>query len=409
MKPLFLFISRLVPAIVFIFSGFVKAIDPVGGAVKFEDYFSAFQMAWLAPIALPLSIALAALEFVVGFYLLFNLYMRKVTTIALIMMAVFTLLTFYISIFNPVSDCGCFGDAITLTNWQTFGKNVVIIVFTYIAFHFRADYMNPYPAGRQFTVAALALIYIIGLGLYNYYNLPMVDFRPYKIGVNIPDQMTVPEGAEMSEYETLFLLEKDGHQETFSVDDYPYEDTTWVFVDSETRVIKEGYLPPLQTFALMLPESGDNVVEEIMGQPGAVFWMISPELSQIPEAAILPLAELAENARQKGIPFYCITSSGSQEMEAFDEANKTMFSYLQSDETTLKTIIRSNPGLVMLYDGTITAKWHYRNLPGSSIMHQPLATSIEQQRNRQTTNLLWLNIFALLLIPVVIFNSRTTK
>jgi uncharacterized membrane protein YphA (DoxX/SURF4 family) len=409
MKPLFLFISRFVPAIVFIFSGFVKAIDPVGGAVKFEDYFSAFHLAWLAPIALPLSIALAALEFVVGFYLLFNLFVRKVATIALIMMAVFTLLTFYISIYNPVSDCGCFGDAITLTNWQTFSKNVVIIIFTYIAFHFREEYKNPYPVSRQMSIAALSALYIIGMGIYNYNNLPMVDFRPYKIGVNIPDQMTVPEGAEMSEYETIFILEKDGRQETFSVDNYPYDDTTWVFVDSETRVVKEGYLPPLQTFALMLPESGDNVVEEIVGQSGAVFLMVGPELSQIPEAAILPLAELAENARQKDIPFYCVTASGANEMKAFDEKNKTMFNYLQSDETTLKTIIRSNPGLVMLYDGTITGKWHYKNLPSVNIMNQPLATSIEQQKNRQTNIWLWLNVFLLILFPVVIFNFRTTK
>jgi uncharacterized membrane protein YphA (DoxX/SURF4 family) len=409
MKSLLLFICRLVPAIVFLFSGFVKAVDPVGGAVKFEDYFTAFQMDWLSPIALPLSIALAALEFIVGFYLLFNLYMRRVAIVALIMMGAFTLLTLYISIFNPVTDCGCFGDAIKLTNWQTFGKNVIIIIFTYIVFHFRADFKNPYPASRQFTVAALALIYIIGFGVYNYNNLPLMDFRPYKTGTNIPDQMSVPEGAEMPEYETIFILEKDGLQETFSVDSYPYDDTTWVFIDSETRILKEGYVPPLQTFALMLPESGDNVVNEIVGQAGAVFFMITPDLNQIPESSILPLAELAENARQKNIPFYCLTSSGIADMKAFDEANKTMFTYLQSDETTLKTIIRSNPGLMMLYDGTITSKWHYNNLPPTGMMNNPLSYSIDQQRNRQTNHLIWLNLFGLILLPFVIFNSRTTK
>ncbi|MCA1744276.1 MAG: DoxX family protein [Bacteroidales bacterium] len=409
MKSLFLFIGRLVPAIVFIFSGFVKAIDPVGGAVKFEDYFTAFHMAWLSPIALPLSIALAALEFTVGFYLLFNLYLRRVATIALAMMGAFTLLTFYIAIFNPVSDCGCFGDALKLTNWQTFGKNVLIITFTYIVFHYRAVYINPYPATRQFTVASLALIFIVVFGIYNYNNLPLMDFRPYSIGTNIPEQMSVPEGAEMPEYETLFILEKEGQQETFGVDNYPYDDTTWVYIDSETRVIKEGYVPPLQTFALMQPESGDNVVSEIIGREGALFLMISPQLGQIPQSSILPLAELAEKARQKNIPFYCLTSSGTAEMKAFDEANKTMFTYLQSDETTLKTIIRSNPGLMMLYDGTITAKWHYNNLPPAGIMNNPLSYSIDQQSNKQSKLLIWLNIFGLILIPVVIFNSRTTK
>jgi uncharacterized membrane protein YphA (DoxX/SURF4 family) len=409
MKALFLFICRLVPAIVFIFSGFVKAVDPVGGAVKIEDYFTAFHIAWLSPIALPLSIALAALEFVIGFYLLFNLYMRRVATIALAMMVAFTLLTLYLSIFNPVSDCGCFGDAIKLTNWQTFGKNVVILGFTYIVFHFRADYKNPFTRGRQLTVAVLAVVYIIGFGVYNYNNLPLLDFRPYDIGTNISDQMSIPEGAEMPEYETLFILEKDGQQETFTVDNYPYDDTTWVFIDSETKVLKEGYVPPLQTFALMLPESGDNVVGEIVGQDGPLFLMISPQLSEIPESIILPLAELAENARQNGIPFYCLTSSGIAEMKSFDEAHKTMFNYLQSDETTLKTIIRSNPGLMMLYDGTITGKWHYNNLPTANIMDNPLAFSTKQLKNKGANNLIWLNIFGLILIPIVIFNSRTNK
>jgi len=234
----------------------------------------------------------------------------------------------------------------------------------------------------------------------------MIDFRPYKIGANIPDQMKVPEGAEMTLYETLFILEKDGQQKTFTVENYPYDDTTWVFIDSETKVIKEGYVPPMQSFALMLPGLGDNLVDEIVGKTGAVFFMISPELNKIPESSIITLAELAQNAKEHGHEFYCVTASGIKEMNAFNQKNKTLFTFLQSDETVLKTIIRSNPGLMMLYNGTITAKWHYRNLPDVSIMNRPLAYTINQINKHQSNILIWLNLFVLILIPTIIFNRN---
>src|SRR5690554_1311301 len=259
MKATFLFLCRLVLALVFLFSGFIKAIDPFGGMVKFEDYFTAFGWSFFHPLALPLSIALAVFEFSLGFFLLFKLYMRWTATAVLAMMGLFTLLTFYIAIFNPVSDCGCFGDAIKLTNWETFGKNVILMAAVFFMFKFRNSYENRYTVLANATTAIIALVAIISFSVYNYRHLPVIDFRPYKTGTNIPAGMRIPEGAEQPEYETLFILEKDGVRQTFNVDNYPYDDESWVYVDSETKVIKEGYTPPLYNFSIFSAESGEEV------------------------------------------------------------------------------------------------------------------------------------------------------
>lgn len=409
MKSLLLFICRIIPALVFIFSGFVKAIDPVGGAVKFEDYFTAFGMEGLSPLALPLSMALASLEFVIGFFLLCKLYMRFSSSIVLIITAFFTVLTFFLAIFNPVSDCGCFGDAIKLTNWETFGKNIVLLLFTIVLFKYSGSYRNNYHFINNLTAAALSILFIIGFNIHNYRHLPVIDFRPYKIGTNIPDNMRVPEGAEMPEFETVFVLEKEGAQHTFSVDDYPYDDTSWVFVESRTKIVKEGFVPPLQAFSLYSPEHDDEVHSEVLNRPGPTFLLIAPLLEKMPHKVILPLAELSETARQKDLPFYVVTSSGTEEIKAFDNEHATMFNYLQSDKTTLKTIIRSNPGLLLLQDGTIAGKWHYNDMPEASIMNNPLANALEQQRHKRNNLVRWLSIAGLLLIPSLIFRSKTTK
>lgn len=409
MKKTLLCICRLIPALTFIFSGIVKAIDPVGGAVKFEDYFVAFGMDALAPLALGLSIALASLEFLIGFFLLCRLYMRITSLAALIMTAFFTLLTLYIAIFNPVSDCGCFGDAIKLTNWETFGKNVILMAAVFFMFKFRNSYENRYTVLANATTAIIALVAIISFSVYNYRHLPVIDFRPYKTGTNIPAGMRIPEGAEQPEYETLFILEKDGVRQTFNVDNYPYDDESWVYVDSETKVIKEGYTPPLYNFSIFSAESGEEVHHELINTKGPVFLVISPDLAKISDTVAGRIGELAENARIKNISFHIVTASGNDAMENFDKANGLMLSYLQADETLLKTIIRSNPGLVLLYDGTVAGKWHYNDLPEVSILENPLSYALTQSISCRSRLIIWLCIAGVLLIPLIIFRSKTTK
>ena len=407
MNTVLKFIFRIIPGLTFIFSGFVKAVDPVGGIIKIDDYFTAFHLTWLIPMALPFAIIQAIVEFGIGFYLLVNLHTRIMAKVTLWLMAFFTLLTLVLAVFNPVSDCGCFGDAIKLTNWETFWKNVVVIIFTIGLYIFRKDYAENTNKIYKSAMSALPLIYALWLSLYSYNHLPILDFRPYKVGVNVPSQMVIPEGAAMPEYETTFILEKDGKQQTFTVDNYPYEDSTWVFVSSESKVIKEGYQPPLRDLSLM-DEMQNDVTSEIVNHKGPLFLLISPKVETMNANNIMALSELARGAEEKQIPFYLVTSSNFDKIDQFLVKNKTIFDVLQADDVTLKTIIRSNPGLVLLYDGTIVGKWHFRDIPAKEILDQPLAKAIKNQTRQSSQKTVWLHIFALFFVTLLVANTFKT-
>lgn len=407
MKVILRYLSRVFVGITFVFSGFVKAVDPVGGAVKFSDYFTAFGFEWLSPLSLTLSIALAAFEFTLGFYLILNLNLRFISKLALATMSFFTVLTLGLAIFNPVTDCGCFGDAIILTNWQTFWKNMVIMVPTLLIYVWRKEYRTPKGIFFKVTASLAPLIYILFLAIHSYNHLPLLDFRPYKVGTNINAGISIPEGAETPEYETIFTLEKEGEKREFTVDEYPYDDSTWVFVDSETKVIKEGYQPPLHDFSI-LDENQNDVTSDLINHKGALFLLISPKVEKINPSIVLSLSELASKSEIENTPFYVVTSSSEEAIQKFTVEHKTFFNYLYADDVTLKTIIRSNPGLVLLYDGTIVGKWHYRDLPNKNIVDEPLANTLKDHYNKNSQALIWLHIFLLLFVTIAIINTRKT-
>ena len=405
MSKIFLFICRIVIGLTFIFSGFTKAVDPMGFAIKIEDYLIAFQMDWFSPVALPFAIFMIAVEFLFGFYLVIGFHVRIVAPLILILMSSMTLLTFYSAVFNPVSDCGCFGDAVKITNWQTFWKNVVLMIFTVSLFYLRKQYNSSGDNSIKKILCAIAgVAYIIGLTFYSYNNLPIMDFRPYKIGTHIASGMVIPDDAEQPEYETIFIMEKDGEKKTFTIDDYPYEDSTWVYVDTETKTIKKGYTPPLREFSLLDPEFGD-VTGSVINHKGTSFLMIAPHLDKA-KGSIKQFAELSNAAKQKDIPFYCVTASDVAVAANFDTKNNTNFDYLQCDETVLKTIIRSNPGLIMLYDGTVVGKWHFRNIPDKEIINNPFSYALNQsvEKNKQLVS--WVNILLLIAISTILINRK---
>ncbi len=408
MNSVLRFLCRLIPAITFIFSGFVKAVDPTGTAVKFNDYFIAFNFDWLIIFSMPMAFALAVIEFLLGIYLLTGLFLKKVIPTLLAFMGFFTLLTLYIAIFDPVSDCGCFGDAIVISNWQTFIKNVIIIIFAYGAWLFRKEYKTPSSQLLQTITAVAFALYISGVAWYSLSNLPIIDFRPFKSGADIYSLIEIPEGAEMPEYETLFIMEKDGKQKTFDVDDYPYNDSTWVFIESKTKIIKEGYIPALEAFSLIDEEDGD-ITFDIIQHEGAVFLMVSHDLTKIPKKSIAPMTELSKEAAKLNIPFYCVTSSDSQEAAKFEKEHSSGLHYLYSDNITLKTIIRSNPGLILVYDGLVINKWHHNNIPDIKIMDNPLSYTLTEIRKKKTNLLLFSHIFGVLLIPVLLLTSNIIK
>ena len=272
-------ISRIIAGLVFIFSGFVKAIDPLGSAYKFHDYFQAFNIDVLQFLCLPLVIFLSTAEFISGFSVLTG-YRQKTGIWGLFLLIIFfTPLTFILAITNPVSDCGCFGDAIHLTNWQTFGKNIVLLVLIIILFAERKRVMAIFKPLTEWILITLIMVSFVFFSLYNLRYLPIIDFLPYKIGINIPEKMKIPEGLSADKYQSTFIYRKDGVNKEFTVNNYPANDSAWKFIEQRSVLVKKGYEPPIHDFSITGLDS-EEVTNGVLNDEGYTILMISKKLSQ---------------------------------------------------------------------------------------------------------------------------------
>ncbi|OFX45372.1 MAG: DoxX family protein [Bacteroidetes bacterium GWA2_30_7] len=358
-------ISRLFVGLLFMFSGFVKGIDPLGSTYKFTDYFQAFGMEWAEPIALVLGFLLSSAEFIIGFGLFFNLKLKFSSWGALIFMSFFTPLTLILAIYNPVTDCGCFGDALKITNWQTFWKNIIIIIPTIIVFVGRKKIKSVLTPMFQLAILATAFIGINLFSFYCYSHLPIIDFRPYKIGTNIPDKMTIPENAQQDVYETIFKYQnlKTKEIKEFNQTNYPWQDTlNWKWVDSKSILVKEGYHPPIHDFVIEIPNEGE-ITDLILEDENYSFLLIAYDLKKSFTSNQQLINNLAAFCNNSGYKFYCVTSSGEDEINNFKSLNNAQYTFCNADEIMLKTMIRSNPGLVLLKKGTVINMWHYNDIP----------------------------------------------
>jgi len=394
---------RILIGIIFIFSGFVKAIDPLGSTYKFSDYFNAFMIGFLEPLALPLAILLSAVELIIGLNLILGIRMKITSGVLLIFMLVFTVITLILAVFNPVSDCGCFGDAVILTNWQTFWKNIILLVPTIIVYISRNKYIPFYKAKAEWILTSIFFIIGILISVDCYLNLPYMDFRPYKVGANIPESMEIPEGMPVDEYETILIYEKDGVQKEFTTDNYPWQDTTWKWVETRQHLIKKGYEPPIHDFTITSPDM-ENLTDVFLNDPEYSFLFISYDLSSANKAAFLKANRIALDCAEKNCTFYCLTSSTADEINKLRDSIPLEFDIYTADDITLKTIIRSNPGLVLIRNGIILGKWHFRNLPDTEdLTKNYTAMVLDNYRN------LWerLRVYALattLIIVIVLFH-----
>ena len=363
-------LSRLVLGIVFTFSGFVKAVDPIGSQIKFEDYFNAMGFPQLLPFALVLAFVLSGLEFFVGFALLLNMKTRIASIGALAFMIIFTPITLWLALANPVSDCGCFGDAIVLTNWETFWKNMVLLALA-ILLIIKTKGAEPVYSNRAvYSTLSIGLVFIMFFQYYNLNNLPVIDFRPYSVGTYLPHKMIVPENAPKDSVTTYLYYEKDGVVKEFTMENYPWEDTTWVWKDTKTVVVQKGYVPPIHdldiyTFAFrnVGNEAGVNVLDKLLADTSYSLLLIAYDLKTAPVEKVQSLTNLMNYCQVHKYKSYFITSSLATDILKMHSKLPFMINFYLADATTLKTIIRSNPGLVLLKDGTVIAKWHYNNFP----------------------------------------------
>ena len=367
-------ICRALMALTFVFSGFVKAVDPIGTQYKIHDYLSAWGLdAWNADwLTLTASIALSTAEFFIGMMLLFAIQRRVVSRLALMLMTAMTILTLWIYISDPVSDCGCFGDAITLTNGQTLAKNIVLTAAAIIMAIWPLEMARLIRKNTQWIVINYTVVFILAVSGYSLYYLPQFDFRPYHVGADIKKGMEIPEGAEQPEFVTTFILEKDGQRKEFSLEEYP--DSTWTFIDSRTVQTKKGYVPPIHDFSITTVDEGEDITEEIVADKGYSLLLVSPHLEQTDDIHFDEINRLYDYTKQHGYRFLCLTASTEEAIGRWKDRTGAEYQFANTDETTLKTIIRSNPGLVLLHNGSIKGKWSHNALPDVS----PQTPKIEQ-------------------------------
>ncbi len=357
--------SRIILGIVFIFSGFVKVVDPLGSAYKFSDYFNAFGLGFLDGLALPLGIFLSAFELVLGITLILG-YRRKIVYWVLMwFMVFFTLLTFILALFNPVSDCGCFGDALILTNWQTFLKNVILMVFVLVLYFQRNLEVDPGFPFKEWLVVVGLYAGVTWFSIWNYNHLPLLDFRPYDVGTVIREEMEIPTDATVDEYETTLIYKNKntGKSESFSIEDYPRDTLDWEFESSESKLLSKGFEPPIHDFAIM-DEYGMEVVDEILDDRDYSLLMISNNLPKAAEYALLKARDWSQlEVLANDFTFYAVTASPTEEVKTIAAELGLGYDFYAADEIMLKTMVRSNPGFLLLKNGIILGKWGYRDFP----------------------------------------------
>ena len=352
-------ISRIIIGLVFVFSGLVKAIDPLGSAYKFHNYFQAFNLGFLNKLSLTLAIILCTAEFISGFSVLTGLRLKSGILGVSILLIIFTPVTFILALTNPVSDCGCFGDAIHLTNWQTFGKNIVLLALLIVIYTGKNQIERIFSKTTDWIIIFSVIVLFTGFSLVNLKYLPAIDFLPYKKGVKIADKMVIPDGVATDEYSTTFTYEKDGKKKDFNLNNYPANDSSWKFIEQKSILVKRGYKPPIHDF-IITSANGEDITQSILNHPGYSVLMISKKLSEAKKTTLTEGFKLGNYCMANGIDFYILTSSGSDEVKSFQNG----LTFCSADETTLKTMVRANPGYILLKNGTIVGKWSWANIPG---------------------------------------------
>ena len=356
-------LCRLLLSAAFIFSGFVKAIDPLGFGYKLQDYLTAFGLSGWIPSFFPLlgGIVLSGIEFSVGIFLLLGVRRSMASTLALLLMSCMTPLTLYLALYNPVHDCGCFGDALVLDNWTTFWKNVVLLLAAVLVFVRRRSQMRLISRKMEWLVSLYTLFFIFSLSFYCLNHLPVLDFRPYKVGSNIRENMQMPEGAKPDVYDYTYVLEKNGERKEFTLDNYP--DSTWTFVEARSVLKEKGYTPPISDFSMTDLSTGADITEAVLADTTYTFLLIAHRVEEADESYIDLINEVYDYSVENGYKFYCLTSSPADEIELWCDRTGAEYPFCETDDIELKTMIRSNPGLMLLKAGTILNKWSDEDIP----------------------------------------------
>lgn len=361
-------VARTLLALTFLFSGFVKAVDPLGTVYKIEDYLKAFG-GWfmdLLPLAGVAAVCLILVEWLLGWAMLLNVRTRWTSWLALAFYIVMTPLTLWIALTNPVSDCGCFGDAVVLTNWQTFWKNVILLSLVIVLLVCRKAIPQTFSWWAEVIIAGIVTGALINIMCYSYNHLPPMDFRPYKIGNNIIELMEMPEDAEQDIYDVKLIYAKDGVEQEFTLENYPKGDPEWKFVDQKSKLIKKGYVPPIHDFVINTMDFED-ITYDILESEEPVTLVAMYDLNKTNRKQATKLLHIVDDCFARGEQCYFLTGSSEEDIYAFAEEigldiPTTEQLFCTIDPVTLKTVVRANPGLVRVQNGVIIEKHNFKQL-----------------------------------------------
>lgn len=359
---------RIVVGITFIFSGLVKLIDPVGTMYKIDDYLAVMNMTALQPLSIIASVALALAEFILGINTLLGSYLRTTPKLLLAFMTLMTPLTLYLAIANPIADCGCFGDAVILTNWQTFAKNVVLLLLVLFLFKYYTKAKSVFHREVQALTVIWGIVYAAFVVWFAFTYMPILDFRPYKLGTDI---RAAYYGDDMPDTEYQFVYEREGVQQTFALDNLPDESQGWTFV--ERKQVDSQPITKHNSAAdyFVVYDGNKDVTEDILEQDGYVFIMLSPNLAKANDNHIDKIHELYDYCLLYGYPFYAVTASTPAEIDEWLDNTGGEYPFLFMDKTSIVTIARGNPYMLILKDGVIYHKYPISQLPEEAQLDRP--------------------------------------
>lgn len=352
-------ICRSILSATFLFSGFVKANDPMGTQYKIQDYLAAWHITYIPETLLLIAaILIAIFEFTLGIYFAIGKKRRVITKVTLTFMILMTIFAIYIVIVNPVSDCGCFGDAIILSNTQTLIKNVILLLAAIITAR-KWNYIKHIISKRvDWIITTMALVSIITYTTYSIYALPPIDFRPYKIGTDIVAAINGENSHP--QFDVTLVYEKNGVTKEISIDDED-PDSTWKYVETKRTALQQN---PNEIINLYIEENNEDITNDIITSDEDLFLLIAPNLKTADQGAIDRINEIYDYTRQKeNIEFYCITASDSIQQQEWIDYTGAEYIIYNSEERILKTMVRANPGIIYIHNGIITKKWSNWNIP----------------------------------------------
>lgn len=363
---------RIFTGLLFIFSGFIKANDPTGFGYKLQEYFEVFHLTAFNEYATAIAVVICGFEILLGALLLFGVYANLVAWGLLLLILFFTFLTFYSAFFEVVTSCGCFGDAIPLTPWQSFSKDLVLLALILIIFFYRKQIRSIIKGfGNQFVVTLITAVVSLGIGVYTVNYLPFIDFLPYKIGNNLPSLMVLPEGKEGDVFEQLYTMKNKKTGETKKVNDKVYmadklwEDESWEIIgEPESRLVKKGYDIPIPDLLITDADGADHT-QEIIANPYYNVIIVAKDLSSTNIDAIQKINQTVTQMTKdyNGLRVVLLTASASKDAQYLSDKMQLIAEIYYADLIPLKSMVRANPGVILLKGGNVMGKWHYNNFP----------------------------------------------